>query len=136
MPLDTGNSGAATPPVVPAPTSWLGAAWVPPRVRGLSSRVPARGSSGAATRPVAPTPASWHRATPELPSVLWLQLPPPNSGQLQSRHVSRGSSSRLLAQGSSGAATCPVAPAPASWLRAAPEPPRVPWSSTSCRLLK
>jgi hypothetical protein len=57
----------------------------------------------------------------------WLQLPPPGLGPLRSRHVSRGSSSRLLAQGSSGAATCLVAPTPASRLRAAPEPPRVSW---------
>jgi hypothetical protein len=60
-------------------------------------------------------------------------------------HVSRGSSSRLLAQDSSGAATCPVAPIPPPdsgqlqsrhvfhgsssrpWLRAAPEPSHVPW---------
>jgi hypothetical protein len=47
-------------------------------------------------------------------------------GQLQNRHVSRGSSSRLPTQYSSRAATCLMAPTPTSWLRAAPEPPRVP----------
>jgi hypothetical protein len=30
--LARGNSGATTRPMAPAPTSWLGAAWVPPRV--------------------------------------------------------------------------------------------------------
>jgi hypothetical protein len=42
-------------------------------------------------------------------------------------HVFCGSSSYLLAQGSSGTATCPMALAPASWPRAALQPPRVPW---------
>jgi hypothetical protein len=101
-----------------------------------SSRVPAWGSSGAATHPVTPAPASWHRAAPEPSRVSWLQLPPPGSGQLRSRHVSHGSSSRLLARGSSRVVMCPVALAPSSWLRAALEPPHVPWSSTGCGLLK
>jgi hypothetical protein len=61
------------------------------------------------------------------PRVPWLQLPPPGSGQLRSHHVSRGTSSRLPAQGSFGAVTCRMAPAPTSRLRAAPRPPRVPW---------
>jgi hypothetical protein len=57
----------------------------------------------------------------------WLRLPPPGSGELRSHHVPRGPGSRLRAQGSSGAATCPMVPAPASGLRAAPGPPRAPW---------
>jgi hypothetical protein len=100
--------------------------------RGPSSRVPTPGSSGAATRLVMPAPTSWHRTAPEPSRVPWLQLPPPGSRQLWSHHVSRGSSSYLLAQGSFGADMCPVAPAPTSWLRAAPEPPHVPLSSTGC----
>jgi hypothetical protein len=47
--------------------------------------------------------------------------------QLGCRHTSRGVSSRLLTRGSSGAATCHVAPAPESWLRAARVLPHVPW---------
>jgi hypothetical protein len=42
-------------------------------------------------------------------------------------HVSRGTGSRLLAQGSSGVGTCPMASAPASWLKVAPELPRASW---------
>jgi hypothetical protein len=61
------------------------------------------------------------------PHVSWLQLPPPGSGQPQSCHVPHGSSSCLLAQGSFGAITYPVAPAPATGLRTAPEPPHAPW---------
>jgi hypothetical protein len=93
--------------------------------RGASSCLLARGSSGAAMCLVAPAPESRLGAARVLPRVSWRQLPPPGTGQLWSRHVSCGSSSHLLSQGSFGAATCPVAPAPASWLGAAPEPPRV-----------
>jgi hypothetical protein len=50
---------------------------------------------------------------------------------LMRTHVSRGSSSHLLAQDSSGATTCPTASALASRLRAAPEPPRVLWLQLS-----
>jgi hypothetical protein len=56
---------------------------------GSSSRLLAQGSSRAAMCP-------------------WLQLPPPDSGQLRYRHLSRCSSSRLLAQDRSEAATCPM----------------------------
>jgi hypothetical protein len=35
--------------------------------------------------------------------------------------------------GSSGVAMCPEDLAPASWLMAAPEPPRIPWLSTGHR---
>jgi hypothetical protein len=56
--------------------------------------------------PAALAPASRLRAAPEPSRVVWLQLPPPGSGQLRGRHVSRGS--RLSAQGSSEAATCPM----------------------------
>jgi hypothetical protein len=41
------------------------------------------------------------RACPRVP---WLRLPPPGSGELQSHHMPRGLGSRLLVQGSSGAA--------------------------------
>jgi hypothetical protein len=37
MPPGTGSSGAATPPVVSAPTPWLRAALEPPRVHGSST---------------------------------------------------------------------------------------------------
>jgi hypothetical protein len=75
---------------------------------GASSRLVARGISGAAMCPVAPAPESRLWAARVLPRVLWLQLPPLGTGQLHCRHVSHGSSSHLLAQGSSGAATCPM----------------------------
>jgi hypothetical protein len=75
------------------------------------------------------------RAARVPPRVPWPQLLSSGLGQLGCYHVSRGASSRLLAQDSSGAATCSMALAPASWLRAAPEPPHVPWSSMSCGLL-
>jgi hypothetical protein len=76
--------------------------------RGASSRLLARGSSNAATCPMAPTPESRLGAAWVLPHVPWCQLLPPGTGQLSSHHVSRGSSSSLLAQGNSGAATCPI----------------------------
>jgi hypothetical protein len=53
------------------------------------------------------------------------QHEPHSPGQLRGRHVSCGSSSRCLTRGRSGAATCPVAPAPAAQPGAAPRPPRV-----------
>jgi hypothetical protein len=59
-------------------------------------------------------PDSWLGAAPGPPCVPWLQLPPVGLGQLRSCHMSRGSSSRLLARGSSGAITCLVALDPAS----------------------
>jgi hypothetical protein len=40
--------------------------------------------------------------------VPWLKLLPPGLGQLRSLHVSHNTSSHLLAQGSFGAATCPM----------------------------
>jgi hypothetical protein len=76
--------------------------------RGSSSRLLAQGSSGTTTCPTAPAPTSRLRSTPELPCVLWLHLLPLGSGQLQGRHMSHDSRSRLSAQGSSGAATCPM----------------------------
>jgi hypothetical protein len=80
----------------------------------------------AATQAVAPGLASLLRWASALPRVLRLQLPLPSLGQLRGRHVSYGSSSRCPARGSSGAATCPTAPAPAAQPGAAPGPPRVP----------
>jgi hypothetical protein len=76
--------------------------------RDSSSRSLAQGRFRATMCPVAPAPASWLRAATGQPCVPRLQLPPPGSGSLQSHHVSRGSSSHLLAQGSSGDATCPM----------------------------
>jgi hypothetical protein len=79
-----------------------------PHIQALSQDKGQDGRSFAPTCPVAPAPASWLRAAPEPPCVPWLQPPPPSSGQLRSCHMSRGSSSCLLAQCSSGAATCPM----------------------------
>jgi hypothetical protein len=76
--------------------------------RGTSSCLLARGSSSAATCPVALALESRVGAAQVLPRVLWRQLPPPGTWQLRSHHVSRDSSSRLLAYVSSGAVTCPT----------------------------
>jgi hypothetical protein len=57
---------------------------------------------------VALSPESRLGAARVLPRVLWRQLPPPATGQLRSRHVSRDSSSCQLTQGSSGATMCPI----------------------------
>jgi hypothetical protein len=48
-------------------------------------------------------------------------------GQLRCRHTCCGTNSRLLARGSSGATTCPVALAPESRFGAARVLPRIPW---------
>jgi hypothetical protein len=42
--------------------------------------------------PMALALTSQLRVAPEPPCVLWLQLPPPSSGQLRSHHVSHGGS--------------------------------------------
>jgi hypothetical protein len=97
-----------------------------PRVVNLSMNRTARGSSGAAMCPTAPAPAAQPGAAPGPPRVLRVQLPLPSLGQLRGRHVSCGSGSRCPARGSTGAATCPVAPALAAQPGAAPGPPRVP----------
>jgi hypothetical protein len=57
---------------------------------------------------------------PGPPRVLRLQLPLPSMGQLWGRHMSYGFSSHCPAQESSGAATCPAAPAPATQPGVAP----------------
>jgi hypothetical protein len=49
--------------------------------------------------------------------------------------VLRGFGSCLPAQGSSRTSACPMAPAPASWLRAAPKLTRVPWAGSPDREL-
>jgi hypothetical protein len=49
-----------------------------------------------------------------MPCVPWLWLPSFGSWELQSHHMPRGLGSHLLAQGSSKAATCLMAPAPAT----------------------
>jgi hypothetical protein len=97
----------------------------PLRVVNLSMNRIARGSSEAATCPADPAPAVRPEVAPGTQSVLWTQLSLPGSGQLRGRHVSCGPSSRWTAWGSSGAATCPAAPAPAAQPGAAPGPPRV-----------
>jgi hypothetical protein len=79
-----------------------------PRMQALSQDEGQDGRSCAPTCPVALAPASWLKVALEPPRVSWLQLPPPGSGHLQSRLVPRGSSSRLSAQGSFGAATYPM----------------------------
>jgi hypothetical protein len=96
------------------------------RVINLSMNCTARCSSRVTACPAAPAPAAQPRAAPGLPRVLRLQLPLPGPGQLRGRHVSCGSSSRCPARGNSGAATCPMAPAPAAQPGAAPGPPRAP----------
>jgi hypothetical protein len=52
-------------------------------------------------------------------------------GGLWCRHMSHGLGPRLLAEVSSGAATCPSAPDLTSLQRWALAPPRVPWPWTS-----
>jgi hypothetical protein len=101
----------------------------------------AQASSGTATCPADPAPTARPGAAPRPPRVLRTQLPLPDPGQPRGRHVSRGPSSRCTAQGSSGAAACPTASAPAAQPgaaachaasapvvqpRAAPGSPRVP----------
>jgi hypothetical protein len=93
-------------PLPPPSSRWLGCRHAS---RGASSRLPARDSSSAATHPVVLAPASQLGAAQVPPRVPWRQLPPLGSRQLGCRHVSRGASSRLPAQGNSGAATCPTA---------------------------
>jgi hypothetical protein len=109
---------------------------MPLRVVNLSMNRTARGSSGAATCPVDPAPVAQHRVAPGPPRVLRTQLPLPSPGQLRGRHVSCGPSSRCPARGSSRAATCPTASAPAAQLGAAPGPPRVPWRPNGLRAVK
>jgi hypothetical protein len=58
--------------------------------------------------PPSSSTSSWLKAALGQPHIPWLQLPPLGLGQLKNRHMSRGSNSRLLAQGNSGAAMCPM----------------------------
>jgi hypothetical protein len=74
----------------------------------------------AAIQAVAPGLASLLRWASAPPRVLRLRLPLPSPRQLQGRHVSCGSSSRCPDRGSSGAATCPAAPAPVAQPGVAP----------------
>jgi hypothetical protein len=62
-----------------------------------------------------------------LPRKLYLRTTPPWRGGLRSRHVSNGPEPHLLAELSSGAATCSSAPDLTSLPRWAPALPRVPW---------
>jgi hypothetical protein len=99
----------------------------PLRVVNLSMNRMAQASSGASTCPTDSAPAARPGAAPGPPCVLWPQLPLTSPGKLRSRHVSCGLSSRCPAWGSSGAATCPAASAPAARPGAAPGPPRILW---------
>jgi hypothetical protein len=63
--------------------------------------------------------------------VPWHRLPPPDSGELRSRHVPCGRGSRLLAHGSFGATTCQIGPAPATKPRGSSETATCPLGSTS-----
>jgi hypothetical protein len=74
--------------------------------RGASSRLLAQGSSDVITCHVALAPESPLGVARVLPRGSWLQLPPPSTWQLWSRHVSCDSGSSLLAQDSSRAARC------------------------------
>jgi hypothetical protein len=96
-----------------------------PRVINLSMNHTARGSSRVAVCPAAPAPVVQPGAAPGSSRVLRLQLPLPVPGQLRSRHMSCGSSSRCPARGSSRVTTCPMAPAPAAQPGVAPESPCV-----------
>jgi hypothetical protein len=87
-----------------------------PRVHDIGLCHPTRAAQ------VPPAPTAWLGAAQVPPCVPWPQLLSPGSGQLRCCHASRGASSRLLAQGSSRAATCPVALAPTSWLKVALKP--------------
>jgi hypothetical protein len=98
------------------------------RVVNLSINCMAQASSGTATCPTDPAPAVWPGAAPGPPRVLCIQLPLTGPGKLRSRHMSCGLSSRCPARGSSGAAMCPAASAPAAQPGAAPGPPRVLWT--------
>jgi hypothetical protein len=66
----------------------------------------------AATQAVASDHTSLQKWAPEPPRVPWPRSSPP----FRSRHVSHGPGPHLLAEVSSGAATCHVAPALASLL--------------------
>jgi hypothetical protein len=95
------------------------------RVVNLSMNRTARGSFGAAMCPADPAPAAQPEVAPGPPRVRQTQLPLPGPGQLRGRHVFCGPSSRCPARGSSGAATCPEAPAPTAQPGAALGPPCV-----------
>jgi hypothetical protein len=74
--------------------------------RGTSSQALAQGSSVLSCLPWPQLLSPSSGAARVLPHVPWYQLPLPSLGQLRRRHVSYGSCSRLLIQGSSRAATC------------------------------
>jgi hypothetical protein len=98
---------------------------MPLRVVNLGVNRMAQTSSGAATCPAASAPTARLGAAPGPPRVLRPQLPLPGPGQLRGRHVSCDLSSRCPARGSSRAATCPAASAPAAQPGAAPGPLRI-----------
>jgi hypothetical protein len=108
----------------------------PLRVVNLSMNCMAQASSGTATYPVDPAPAARPEAASGPPRVLRTQLPLTGSGQLRGHHVSCGLRSRCPARGSSGAATCPAASAPAAQPGAAPGSPRVPCRLNGRRAIK
>jgi hypothetical protein len=100
-------SHTATCPTASGFAFRLGGARVLPCVSWHQLPPLASTGSGAATCPVVSTPASRLGAARVSPRVPWCQLPPPGLGQLGCHHASRGTSSRLPARGSSGAATDP-----------------------------
>jgi hypothetical protein len=109
---------------------------MPLSVVNLSMNRVAQASSGTAMCPADPAPAARPGAALGPPRVLRPQLPLPSLGQLQGRHVSSGLSSRCPARGSSGAATCPAASAPAAQPGAALGSPHVPWKPNGRRAIK
>jgi hypothetical protein len=87
-----------------------------------------QGARRASTRrhPIVPDPAFQPRWALASSRVQWFQILPPCSRGLRRCYMSRGSGPRLPAREGSGAATCTMAPNPASLLGRAPTPPRVP----------
>jgi hypothetical protein len=81
----------------------------------------------ATTYPVAPDLSSLSRCAQVLPHVLQPRTLPSCRGGLRCCHVSRGPGPRLLAELSSGAATCSLAPDLTSLLRWTLVLPCVPW---------
>jgi hypothetical protein len=155
LPTKAGSS-ATTCPSAPDPASLLGRAPALSRVPQLRTHLPAQEGSGAAMCPLALDPASLLGRAKALPRVLQLQTlppyqgqlrrcyvslgsepylsqlraPPPCSGGLRRCYVSLGSRPCLPAREGSGAATCPLAPDPASLLGRALKLPRIPQLQT------
>jgi hypothetical protein len=91
------------------------------------SCLPAQEGSNIITCPMAQDHASLLGRAPALPRVPWLWTLPPCSRGLQCCHVSHDSGSCLPIWEGSDAATCHVAPNPASMLRRASVLSHTPW---------